>query len=152
MAPGNSPGVLSIDGDYEQTGVFQWELNALPDDATLGVYDRVIATGNFTGSNAVFQVVLLGNSFTDAFWDAPKTWGNVFTAANLFDLGSIFTSYSGSGVNSDGTVTDEGHFTLSGSNLTWTAVPEPTGAISALLLAVGMLRRRRTTGGRQRRH
>ena len=39
--------------------------------------------------------------------------------------------------------TGMGSFTINGSSLTWTAVPEPTSALAGLLLTTGLLCRRR---------
>jgi MYXO-CTERM domain-containing protein len=42
-----------------------------------------------------------------------------------------------------GGVSSYGTFTITGSTLNWTAVPEPTSALAGLLLGAGLLRRRR---------
>ncbi len=50
-------------------------------------------------------------------------------------------------VAANGTVTGEGHFSYTGSNLNWSsfsAVPEPSSALVGMLLGGGLLRRRRT--------
>jgi uncharacterized protein (TIGR03382 family) len=54
---------------------------------------------------------------------------------------SKFTYFAnGSSVS---TPTAYGSFSISGSTLTWTAVPEPTSALAGLLITAGLLRRRR---------
>lgn len=59
-------------------------------------------------------------------------------AANVFSNG-----FAGS-VPTSGIVPGQGQFTLTGSNLNWSAVPEPKNAgLLALLLAAGLLRRQR---------
>ena len=51
--------------------------------------------------------------------------------------------YWNSSTGSLGTPTSQGSFTISGSSLTWTAVPEPSGVLAGMLLGAGLLRRRR---------
>lgn len=47
-----------------------------------------------------------------------------------------------SGVLSSPTAT-QGAFTFSGTDLKWTAVPEPASGLAGVLLGAGLLRRRR---------
>jgi autotransporter-associated beta strand protein len=130
LAPGNAVGTLSFQNalTLNAASIFEWQLNATNGAdpgvvANSGTYDRVIATGNLTGSGAVFEVVLGSNNFSDAFWDSNKTWTNIFTAGNSFDLASIFTSFSGAGVDSSGAVSGRGSFSLAGNTLSWTVIP-----------------------------
>jgi uncharacterized protein (TIGR03382 family) len=52
--------------------------------------------------------------------------------------GSSFAS-----VTSTANPTTQGSFSITGSTLTWTAVPEPTSALAGLLITAGLRRRRR---------
>jgi fibronectin-binding autotransporter adhesin len=149
-AVGSSPGQQDVTGNlsYASGSIFEWDLDAGTSDpgantANSGTYDQVGVTGNLTGGGSTFKIVLGLNAFIDAFWNTNKSWSNIFTAGNAFDLGTIFTSFSGSGVDSSGLVAGQGTFTLSSTTLTWTAVPEPTSALAGLLLTAGLLRRRR---------
>jgi fibronectin-binding autotransporter adhesin len=149
---------LSVTGTttFGAGSIFEWSMSATdpttdPGNGTAnsGTYGQLAGTGAITGSDAVFKIVLgAGNAFTDAFWNTDKTWNNVFTGDGATNtLASIFSSISGSGItfaDNKGTVTDQGYFTFSStSTLSWTAVPEPTSALAGLLLAAGLLRRRR---------
>ena len=84
------------------------------------------------------------------FWDTAQSWTNIYstdgTAGTAFtDWANIFSS-TVSVVNSGFTpiTSVDGSFTLTGSNLSWSAVPEPSSAQAGLLLAAGLLRRRRS--------
>jgi autotransporter-associated beta strand protein len=136
---------------YVATSIFEWDLNASTSDPgansnNSGLYDMVVADGNITG-NSVFNVVLGTNTYADSFWNTNKTWTNIFTSTSgTFDLSTLFTTYAGAGLNSDGTVPYRGWFTMGSPDthtLYWTAIPEPTGALAGLLVGAGLLRRRR---------
>jgi autotransporter-associated beta strand protein len=153
-AVGNSPGSQTIDGNLSYSGassIFEWDLNATATDpgaetANSGTYDQVNVTGDLGGSGAVFKVVLGANTFADAFWDTSKTWSNVFTVTGSpTNLETIFTTvqwFQGATDMTGSTVT-RGSFSVNGSTLTWSAVPEPTSALVGLLIGAGLLRRRR---------
>jgi fibronectin-binding autotransporter adhesin len=132
--------------------IFEWDLNAATSDTgktNQGSYGQLAGTDTISGSNAVFRIVLGSNTFSDEFWNADKTWDNIFTGAGATNtLASIFSSISGDRINftdGKGTVGGQGYFTFNGtSTLNWTAVPEPTSALAGILLTAGLLRRRRT--------
>ena len=64
-------------------------------------------------------------------------------AGSALDISGIFSSFGGSGIAANGVVSGEGRFTITGTELRWTAVPEPSGTLAGLLVAAGLLRRRR---------
>lgn len=124
-------------------------------------YDAVNVTGTLGGSGAIFRVVLDGNqNFSESFWAEQREWTDIFRVADhtngevetaSLDIASIFTGgfqyYNYSGI---GTTLAElsapsayGSFSITGSTLTWSAVPEPTSALAGLLIGAGLLRRRR---------
>jgi len=167
-SPGNGVGKQTFhDGTsttltYAQGSIFEWELGAtLKDSDTIGAlrgtdWDAVNVSGTLgtTGTKAIFRVVLDGSTtFGNTFWSLDRKWTDIFKTSDLgsaVNFQSVFSSfqyynYSGAG----GSLADLGNpgaygsFTIDGSTLKWTAVPEPTSALASLLLAAGILRRRR---------
>ena len=142
---------------YGSGSIFEWNLQAastldlgVVSDGATGFYDRVVASGSagsVTGNTAMFNILLGGNVFTDAYWDSEKTWTNIFSGSGApSDLTSIFGGgFSGAGVDSAGLVAGEGQFSFDNSStLTWTVIPEPTsGALVGLSIAAALLRHRR---------
>lgn len=142
------PGSQTLSGGLTLNAgsIFQWDLDATTGAdpgvvANNGTYDKVIGNGNGTG---IFRVVLGSSLFSSPFWNTNKTWNDIFSGAD--PTFSLFSGTDGiSSVASNGLVAGEGQFSYSGSTLGWTAVPEPTNALVAVLLSVGLLRRRRDT-------
>jgi len=140
--------------NFASNSIFQWDLNASITDpgataSNTGTYGQLAATGAATGTS-VFTIVLGTNSYAAAFWDTNKSWNNVFSAAGLTNLNTLFTTFSGTGLTPTGTgataiatASGEGQFSFSGTTLQWTAVPEPSTSLAGLLIAAGLLRRRR---------
>jgi len=154
LSSGNtySAGAIGDPGTQAFTGglalasgsIFSWDLDATTSDpgansANAGSYDIVTGNGSGTGT---FKVVLGLNHFSDVFWNTNKSWNNIFSGND-----PSFTLFSGtdgvSSVASNGAVTGEGQFTYTGSTLSWTPVPEPSSALAGILLATGLLRRKR---------
>ncbi len=133
---------------YQSGSIFSWDLATPATSETVlnqGSYDK-IAAASLSGSGAFFKIILNGsNNFGQAFWDAPHTWTDVFTTSSGDTLAQIFTGGFGGSVPANGIVPGQGSFTTSGNSLSWSAVPEPSGALGGLLLAAGLLRRRRET-------
>ena len=158
----NKVGTLSMGSSlsFESGSIFEWDLNANKDtdglDNDLGAttdnglagidFDKVNVTGNLSiDAAAVFKVIQnTGVTFTDTFWTQNQTWSNILNVTGTTTSGWSNTAVSV--FNTSGTlqnVSTYGSFTISGSTLTWNAVPEPTSALVGLLITAGLLRRRR---------
>jgi autotransporter-associated beta strand protein len=142
---------LSSSLTYDSGSIFEWDLAATP--ATTGrgtAYDAVNAASLGSTTGAIFRVVLNGaQDFSSTFWDTNQTWTDIFKtgdAGTNLSFATIFSGgvqyYNESGVLT-GVTSTQGAFTMSGSTLSWSAVPEPTSAMAGLLLTAGLLRRRR---------
>ncbi len=163
-APGNSPGIETIDGNltYGSTSIFEWELGsstqtqagtspsvfdqvAMSSDKTLTIVGGAkinlifnsAASGDFTGSTV---------KFSDTFWSSSHSW-QIFTGH-----GTVTGDFTINNISLDSATTPAayttaipagGSFSMSGDTLNWTAVPEPSSALAGLLLCAGLLRRRR---------
>ncbi len=127
---------VSSDLEFAPTSIFEWDVSLT------GAYSLSDVEGNLSGSGAVFRILL--NDFGDDFWNSDRTWSlaDIFAPASVSPGGtfaSIFTSLDTSEPSLDGAR----GFAISGNNLTWTAIPEPGSALIGLLLAGGLLSRRR---------
>jgi autotransporter-associated beta strand protein len=159
---GNSPGQQDITGNvtYTSTSIFEWDLAANTDtdgaDNDLGAtadngargthFDAVDITGNLTiDADATFKVIMnTGVNFADTFWTSNQTFSNIWNATGTLTSGwedQAVSVYNTSNVLQN--VSSYGAFTITGSTLTWTAVPEPTSALVGLLIGAGLLRRKR---------
>jgi autotransporter-associated beta strand protein len=138
---------------YNEGSIFEWNLtgNTATENGTRRTDYDAVNTGALatTGTGAIFRVVLNGaQNFSETFWDTTRQWADIFTGVNgtgNWDIASIFTSmqYWNSAGDLLGPPTGQGSFSMTGTTLTWTAVPEPTSALAGLLLGAGLLRRRR---------
>jgi autotransporter-associated beta strand protein len=165
-APGNNQGSQTIDGSlsYTATSIFEWDLasntdtdgydhdsNPLTLPTNIGTsgtdWDKVTVTGNLTiDQAATFKVINNAADFSNPFWSRNQQWTDIFAVS-----GTTASSWADTGVNvyspSDRInpvdVSGYGAFNITGTTLTWTAVPEPTSALAGLLIAAGLLRRRR---------
>jgi hypothetical protein len=84
MAPGNSPGLLTVNGNFTLSAgtIYEWELggysDAIGDRGT--IYDAVDVVGDvLIDANAELQIKLLGISISDPFWDQARTWDVIRT-------------------------------------------------------------------------
>jgi fibronectin-binding autotransporter adhesin len=159
LAPGDgsakSIGTTTFNGTlaFTDTSIFDWDI-ASPvtnqADTNQGSYDKVIHNNATSMSGtSVFNVILgTGKSFNDPFWKTDKNWTDIFGGTGManVNLNDIFTrfTYEGNALT-NGLVPGQGVFSFNttGTALNWTAVPEPTSALAGLLLAAGLLRRRR---------
>jgi autotransporter-associated beta strand protein len=140
---------------YSSGSIFAWDLvsskdanGAGGDDGVAGTdFDSVSVRDNIdVASGSIFKVVFGGDALTDvqdtgnAFWNTlfgTQTWNMTAIFGETFNSGA-FTS-----VQTSTDVSAFGSFTINGTSLTWTAIPEPTTALAGLLLGAGLLRRRR---------
>ena len=145
--PGASPndvGTQTFKGglSYTATSLFSWTLGS---ESTTAGFDKIDGNGTLAvNGNAIFRVVL-GSTLgvlNSNFWDVNRTWSTIFTGFTGGDFSNsrlqVFDS-NGAPANTGG----QGQFSISGTTLTWTAVPEPSAALAGLLLGAGLLRRRR---------
>ncbi len=158
-APGNSPGVQSFtDLTYADGSIFSWEIDRTQTQTRGTGYDGVNVSGTLAGldgadgnttTDAIFRIVVGDSDFSNAFWNTPKSWTDIFTAADgtttksnwaaIFGRGFQFYNTGGSAVSAP----SAGGFTLTGNTLSWSGVPEPSSVLVGLLLGAGLLSRRR---------
>jgi autotransporter-associated beta strand protein len=128
--------------NYANGSIFEWDLNA---SSTASGFDTVAAVGTIdVGSSTVFKV-LFGNGvdLANPFWGTAsptQSWSMVSIFGKAFNSGAFAS------VTSTADPLTQGAFTINGSSLIWTAVPEPSSALAGLLLGAGLLLRRRRTG------
>ena len=141
----NAVGTLTTGAaTYDNGSIFSWDIAAAGTS-----YDKMIAPslvdGNAAGGS-IFRIVAGDATFANAFWDVNRSFGDIFTTNGtnaIANWASIFTNVSLVNSSFDVITTSRGSFTATGSTLNWTAVPEPTSALAGLLIAAGLLRRRR---------
>ena len=78
------------------------------------------------------------------FWSQQRTWGTIFSGAGTltgWSTAQAATVYSSTGVERN--LSSIGSFTIEGTTLTWSAVPEHSNVWIAGLIALGLLRRKR---------
>ncbi len=159
VATGGAEGVgkqsFSSTVTYSTGSIFEWSLAAVPSETGRGTsYDAVNAASLGSTTGAIFRVVLNDTQdFTSNFWDSDRTWSDIFKTVDevsSLSIASIFSGtvqyYNGGGTTlaSISAPTAQGAFTFSGTDLKWSAVPEPSSALAGLLIAAGLLRRRRS--------
>ncbi len=132
-------------GTFNDGSIFSWDISG--DGAS---FDKLVGASLVDGGGAgasIFRIVAADSSFSDSFWNSgTRTWENIFTtdgSASIADWANIFTTVEVLN-SSGGSVTPvNGSFSVSGNTLTWSAVPEPSTVLAALLMGAGLLRRRR---------
>jgi autotransporter-associated beta strand protein len=126
--------------------IFSWDISSNGTG-----YDKLVTAslaGDASPGDAVFRIVAADSTFANTFWNQSRTWTDIFTTdgsnaisdwAGLFTVAVVNSSFQTvSPVN--------GSFSVSGSTLTWSAVPEVSSVLVGGLLGLGLLRRRRDGG------
>lgn len=130
---------------FNNGAIFSWDINA-----TGTSYDKLVSASLVDGDAAggsVLRIVASDADFINTFWDTTRTWTDIFTtngSAALTNWANIFTNVTVVNSSFETITPMDGSFSVSGNTLTWSAVPEPTSALAGLLLAGGLLRRRRS--------
>jgi len=162
LTPGNSPGVLSVNGNLTMAsgGNMVWELFAnTATQASPAVFDQVLVSGDlvFDGSNGInlnFGTTAAGStvSWLDPFWSSNQSFliydvaGSTTGSSNLSLLNTSFNDATGVAL-----AASQGSFSVSQSGadvlLNYNAIPEPsTGSLLAFglggLVLTRLLRRK----------
>jgi fibronectin-binding autotransporter adhesin len=127
---------------FESGSIFSWDLSSN------GATGDKLTTGSVGGAgDAIFRVVLADGTANNAFFDTSHA--NFFAdndiISSVSDLTALFNTvqvYSAL-TNDIADISSRGSFTLTSSGVSWSAVPEPSSALAGLLIAGGLLRRRR---------
>ena len=162
LNPGNSPGVLNVNGNLTMAsgGNMVWELFAnTATQASPAVFDQVLVSGDlaFAGSNGItlnFGTTVAGSTvaWSDSFWSSNRSFliydvtGSTTGFSNLSLLNTSFNDATGAAL-----AASQGSFSVSqlGSDvfLNYNAIPEPsTGSMLGLgftgLVVTRLLRRK----------
>ncbi|MDP1558517.1 MAG: PEP-CTERM sorting domain-containing protein [Nitrosomonas sp.] len=122
--PGNSPGTLTINGDFYSSGNLVFEI------AGLGEYDVLDINGNaaFAGGNVEFNFINDFHASINNYWD-------FFFADTITGMNSLNFTFNGLG---KGLGWDIIHLGNQGERLLITAVPEPE-IYAMLLTGLGLM-------------
>ena len=165
-SPGNSPGIQTFGNlTYQDGSRINWELGSHTTSNTPLAFDQIIVTGDLTfagatGLNLVFDWAEGSVDWTDAFWNADRSWVIMSVQGAITGLENLTLFYPAlvvdtwkdtNGLNF-ANVRANGAFSISqvGSDivLNYSAVPEPSTyglLLGALALAGAAVRRRKNS-------
>jgi autotransporter-associated beta strand protein len=138
LSPGTGPGdIQTLDaGTTTWNGGSVWNFDLSSSGNTS---DKLKIAGNLVkGTGSGFAFDFMGST---PFWNTTYTlaeWSGSLSGFVLSDFDAV-ASRNTLGAGSYST----SYFTITGNTLTFTAIPEPSTALAGLLLAAGLLRRRR---------
>ena len=117
---------------YNSGSIFEWDITTASN-----AYDKVSAGTLAVTSGAIFKVVS-STAFSDTFWNTNQNWTDIFGGKSIdnFLISNFQYSVAGTTVSAP---SSEGYFTITGSTLNWTAVPELSNLLIGGLLGAGLL-------------
>ncbi len=142
VAPGTSVGNLTVGGNVDFSGTYQWELGSLVDNAS-GIagtnWDLVsMALGSLSGTAPKINIAGIDPS-SDVFWKSSHLW-NIVTgigASSLDTTGGDITGYDKQYGYFDTVASGDGTGGI--LQLTWTPVPEPSSIVMMAAGLIGMI-------------
>jgi hypothetical protein len=155
VQPGTvSPSSFTVDS-AGSGGFFRWDLKGNTESGPGTNWTQINFADQVATFSAGTQFVIAFDqttNFLDSFWSQSRSWdifsGGTVTGAGADDfLANLNFTFIG-GVNRpadipNGYNTSHFSFDQTTGTLNWTAIPEPTSALSGILLAAGLMRRRR---------
>jgi hypothetical protein len=146
----------SVQGNTPTTAnIFAWDINANSTASRDSYAGGGSSTLSISGSGGEQFRVILGSGvdLANPFWNTSQSWVGIISQSGNATLPSLTNgtvaayTYNGSSYTLVNTAA-RGSFGLSGSatsgySVNWSPVPEPRTALAGLLLAAGLLRRRR---------
>lgn len=146
FSPGNSPGIMTVDGDYSQSGQLNVEIEGLTAGNGSGFHDQVVVNGTVSLGGALNLVSFTG--FTPANGDLIFILLNdsVDTISGTFSglaQGAVVGNYLGFNWEISYTGNSAGGTFTGGNDVVLMAVPEPRAALLGGLGMLLLLRRRR---------
>ena len=124
---------------YGDKSIFEWDINTAAE-----TYDRVAVGGNLTVNNGAIFSIVSSSGFGTSFWEQSRTWSDIFGGKDISGFNPANFQFKDDGKTWTSTeLASYGTFSISGGNLIWSAIPEPSTLMVGGLLAAGLMRRRR---------
>jgi len=143
LSPGNSPGNLTVSGDFTVAGNYFWELASLSTADPGTNYDTItVPVGDALILSGAMMVLNLGDHApsNNEFWQTEQVWEGIINHTGMGSLIGNFEPIDNSAWSTLGSFATM----LAGNdmNLVWSVVPEPSAVIVASLGVIGLLVRR----------
>jgi autotransporter-associated beta strand protein len=145
VAPGNSPGILTVDGNYTQVGVYRTEIEG----TTAGSgYDQISVAGTVNISGGTLDAIFSGSSYAlnDLLFILLNDGTDAITGTYTgLAQGDTVTSYGGFAWQISYTANSTGGTFTGGNDIALRAIPEPsTITVAGIGLAMLLGRRSRS--------